>query len=73
MVHPVLILRPLVLRLFALTSIANLHHFFISALSFTIQRPLTALFYAILLLLMGISCLLYAHFFGNTTRAQNEG
>jgi len=64
MVHPVF-----VLRLLALTSLVNLHHFLISALSFTIQRPLTALFYDILLLLMGISCLLYAHFFRNATRA----
>lgn len=33
-----------VLRLFASTSVANLHHFFISALSFSVQCPLIDLF-----------------------------
>jgi hypothetical protein len=39
-VHPVLVLRPILLGLFVLTPLANLHHFLICALSFLVQRPL---------------------------------
>jgi hypothetical protein len=72
-IHPAIVLRPFSIRLFALTPLANLHHFLICAhFRFNFLR-LAAFCYANPLFLIGISFFIYAQFLHECYQGVKQG